>query len=269
MAAERIMDKNRLLEMAQNPELISGIYNYCDRWCERCDFTSRCLQSQMEREEEAFASTSSTGEVNAEFWGQVTDAFALAMELIEDMAKREGIDLDQVDTEEEMAEHRKNHEKARSHQCSQAALAYSGMVEEWFESTKESWEEKDTELQPGEQPALPHMNPVDEAYDMRDAAEVIQWYRYFIYAKVARAMEGKLQGVPPGLEEMPRDYDGSAKVAMIAIDHSIGAWGKLYREFPDKKDETLKVLVHLERLRRSMEGAFPDARAFIRPGFDE
>ncbi len=224
----------------------------------------------MEREEEDLASSSSTtDEANAEFWEKVTDAFSMAIELIEDIAAREGIDLDQVDTEEEMAEQRKNHEKARSHQCSQAALAYSDMVEAWFESTKESWEEKEAELQPEEQPALPHMNPVDEAYDMRDAAEVVQWYRYFIYAKVTRAVEGKLQGVPPDLEEMPRDFDGSAKIAMIAIDHSIGAWGKLYREFPHKKDETLKILVHLERLRRSMEGAFPDARAFIRPGFDE
>jgi hypothetical protein len=174
-----------------------------------------------------------------------------------------------VDTEEEMAQHRKNHEKARSHQCSQAALAYSDMVDAWFESTKELWEEKDAELQPEAQLALPYMGTGKEAYDKRDAAEVVRWYQYFIYAKVARALEGKLQGVPPDLEEMPRDSDGSAKIAMIAIDHSIGAWGKLHREFPDKKDDTLRILVHLERLRRAMEGVFPDARAFIRPGFDE
>lgn len=37
------MDKKRLLEMAENPDFIPGIYNYCDRWCERCAFTSRCL----------------------------------------------------------------------------------------------------------------------------------------------------------------------------------------------------------------------------------
>ncbi len=99
------MDKNRLLEMADNPELIPGIYNYCDRWCERCDFTSRCLQFQMEREEEDLTSTSSTTEeANAEFWVKVTNAFSMAMELLEDIAEREGIDLDHVDTEEEMAE---------------------------------------------------------------------------------------------------------------------------------------------------------------------
>ena len=37
------MKKADLIELAQNPDFISGIYNYCDRWCERCQFTSRCF----------------------------------------------------------------------------------------------------------------------------------------------------------------------------------------------------------------------------------
>ena len=39
-----------LLELAGDPRFISGIYNYCDRWCERCQFTSRCLLYAQERE---------------------------------------------------------------------------------------------------------------------------------------------------------------------------------------------------------------------------
>ena len=37
--------------MAAEPDLIPGIYTYCDRWCERCAFTSRCLQFRLEAEE--------------------------------------------------------------------------------------------------------------------------------------------------------------------------------------------------------------------------
>ena len=43
------MDKSELLELAENGNLISGIYNYCDRWCERCPFTSRCLVYATEK----------------------------------------------------------------------------------------------------------------------------------------------------------------------------------------------------------------------------
>ncbi len=28
---------------------IPGIYNYCDRWCERCPFTDRCMNYAMEK----------------------------------------------------------------------------------------------------------------------------------------------------------------------------------------------------------------------------
>jgi len=31
------MDKERLKKLVQNPGLISGIYNYCARWCEMLD----------------------------------------------------------------------------------------------------------------------------------------------------------------------------------------------------------------------------------------
>jgi hypothetical protein len=37
------MNSDDLLDMAGNSRFISVIYNYCDRWCERCAFTGRCL----------------------------------------------------------------------------------------------------------------------------------------------------------------------------------------------------------------------------------
>lgn len=30
--------------------LISGIHNYCERWCEKCSFTSRCAVYEMEED---------------------------------------------------------------------------------------------------------------------------------------------------------------------------------------------------------------------------
>ena len=39
MAARR----RSLKELAGDPQFISGVYNYCDRWCERCPLTSRCF----------------------------------------------------------------------------------------------------------------------------------------------------------------------------------------------------------------------------------
>jgi len=84
-----------------------------------------------------------------------------------------------------------------------------------------------------------------------------------------RALHGELEDRFELPDDFPKDSDGSAKVALIAIDRSIAAWGKMLKYFPDQEDELLNILVKLEQLRRNSEKVFPNARTFIRPGFDE
>ena len=43
------MNADDLLELAEDPRFIEGIYNYCDRWCERCAFTERCSLIAVQR----------------------------------------------------------------------------------------------------------------------------------------------------------------------------------------------------------------------------
>lgn len=66
----------------------------------------------------------------------------------------------------------------------------------------------------------------------------------------------------------PRDHDGSAKIAIIAIDRSIEAWSELFTILPEEEDHFLKVLSMLERIKKSAIGEFPLATSFMRPGFD-
>jgi hypothetical protein len=66
-----------------------------------------------------------------------------------------------------------------------------------------------------------------------------------------------------------RDSIGSAKIALIGIDRSIGAWGKLQEHFPERTDSILDILIYLDRLRRRLEQLFPQAINFKRPGFDD
>jgi hypothetical protein len=56
---------------------------------------------------------------------------------------------------------------------------------------------------------------------------------------------------------------------LIAIDRSIAAWGRLNSLLPEKAGGIMPILAHLEALRRRTEQTFPNARDFIRPGFDE
>ena len=269
------MDKDKLIEMAKNPDLIPGIYNYCDRWCERCAFTSRCLTflTEEEKKKDSNYSPESDG-LNAKFWKEIEDSLSLTMEMVRDFAEKEGINLELVMEEEgvkaAMARSEKRSEAARVHYLSKAARNYYEMVTAWFKSIAEPWQEKRRELKTAFRLELPGRNPEREVTELSDVVDVVQWYQYFISAKIFRALLGKAEDREEGADEsMPSDGDGSAKIALIAIDRSIGAWALLHKEFPEREDETLKILVLLERLRRSFENEFPRARAFIRPGFDE
>jgi hypothetical protein len=84
-----------------------------------------------------------------------------------------------------------------------------------------------------------------------------------------RSVRGILGDTSEILEEFPKDSDGSAKVALIAIDRSMAAWGHMHSYFSSHRDQILSIIKHLDSLRQRVEQVFPEARNFVRPGFDE
>ncbi len=262
------MNKKKLLKMAENPNNIQGIYNYCDRWCERCNFTSRCLNFQMDVELRDGKEINDLN--NEEFWKEMENIFAITHEMIIDIAEEEGIDLSEIDWTEEDEKRESDREKSvRNHPCATASKEYYEIVDKWFKEHEFLFREKEDELYEQLILELPLANPEHEAVTIKDAVEVITFYLFFINVKLMRALHGLFEDRYELPDDLPKDSDGSAKIALIAIDRSISAWGKLLRHLPKSEDEILDILVLLERLRNMTEKEFPDARKFIRPGFDE
>ena len=262
------MDKKKLLKMAENPNNIPGVYNYCDRWCERCQFTSRCLNFQMGEEMQEGKEINDIN--NEEFWNHMDDIFKLTHEMLDDMAEEQGIDLSQIEwTEEDKKKERDRKESVRSHQCAVASQEYYEVVDKWFKGHEHLFKEKEDELNEQLFLELPSTDPEKVAVTLKDAIEVITFYLHFIHVKIMRALNGKMEDRYEMPDDIPKDSDGSAKIALIATDRSISAWGKLLKHLPKSEDEILEILVLLERLRNMTEKEFPDARKFVRPGFDE
>lgn len=259
------MDKNRLRKLAKDKRFIPGIYNYCDRWCEKCSYTTRCLNYAMEKEDNP--TNESYDLNNKKFWNKIHDAFQLAMEMIMDEADRLGIDLNNIDTAEFEAQEKRNQEKVESHPLSIESKKYFELVEKWFEESKNIIEEKASELVKIAEWGL-EARSEKFAVELNDLTEIIRWYQLFIHVKLVRALHGKLSGED---DEEPEwsDADGSAKIALISIDRSIAAFGKLIEIFPGEEDNLLNILLILSRLSRMTEKVFPNARSFKRPGFDD
>jgi hypothetical protein len=223
----------------------------------------------MEQEEQVFEDLEDADSINSEFWKSLEDSFSIALEMIQDFAKEEGFDLDEIDIDKEIKKQKRRDKIAHNHPCSRAALEYPKLMNIWFDSAKKLFQSENPGKQYTDELNIPGRFPGKTASEIKNTIEVLRWYQHFLYPKIMRAITGKLEGTPEFLEDMPKDFEGSAKIALIAIDRSMAAWARLMHYFPEKEDETLKILVFLGKLRRSLEHTVPGARSFIRPGFDE
>jgi hypothetical protein len=261
------MKKEDIKKLAENKNLISGIYNYCDRWCERCAFTSRCMNFGMTREQDTDPEASDI--TNEKFWQSLSEIFKATREMLEESAEELGIDLDSIDFEETSRDEGIKDKIVKNHECCRAAKKYYEMVDKFFESEYIPSLQVVDKVQVQNAAEPKKSDGPDGPATLDEMVEIIYWYHHFIYVKLMRSVRGTLGNSPEVLEEFPKDSDGSAKVALIAIDRSMAAWGHMHTFFPSHRDEILTIIVHLDRLRNRVEKIFPQARNFIRPGFDE
>jgi hypothetical protein len=258
------MKKQTRHRKEKSPRFISGIYNYCDRWCERCGFTAQCRN--FTAVEKHFPDQASRDINNRVFWQAMHKTFQDTIKLIRKVAKKQGIDLDTIDYASTEDDLRRNREATERHPCVRTARQYIAMADKMLEAMSGCFREKEDELKMRARLEMHATDPRGEAVRLGDALEVIRWHQHQICVKLQRAASGA-QKDP--LEYCIDDSNGSAKVALIGIDRSIAAWANLRQAFPEHGDGLLDILVHLERLRRDAEKAFPGARSFVRPGFDQ
>ena len=163
--------------------------------------------------------------------------------MIAEWAKEAGVDLSEPTAEEENRNRRKR-QLVDNHPLAKLGKSYANAASDWFRQLDEP---------PG--------------VDTEDAREVIQWYQYQIAVKTMRALSGRREELEDD-SELPNDSDGSVKVALIGIDRSMAAWRLMQLSLPDCADSIVPLILQLERLRIRLEHWFPNARKFIRPGFD-
>jgi hypothetical protein len=253
------MRSKDLIDLADDANLISGIYNSCDRWCERCAFSGRCRLYATEKADED--DDPASRDINNEaFWHKLASIVAQTREMISAWAEENGVDLSPSVLADAKEHNDKRRTQTRNHPLAKAAEEYAFTVNQWFENEFKRVEVfSDTN---------PESNENVDGGDENDYIEVIRWYQFLIAVKLMRGIFSRVEEEEYGDEEW-RDSDGSAKVALIAIDRSISAWKLMGELRSENADSIRKLLLDLEKLRLHAEREFPHARDFIRPGFDE
>ena len=269
------ISRKKIEEFIRKAQIIPGIHNYCDRWCERCSFQMRCNVGIAEAE-----STNTTlGDTEADMEAalkEVAENFEMTMEMIKMDAESLDIDLNAIQQDEEWSRNYEERKKRQDDFMDQNELKimahdYGMKVHEWTKSGNEIFKDKGKELSShllmGISEESEAMRVVNE---MKDSVETIQWFQHFIEVKFSRALSGLFGAMEDGDEnEVQQDFNGSAKIALIAVERSMAAWEVMMKHFPDKTDDMLDFVALLSKIRAEGNDRFPNAMKFVRPGFDE
>jgi hypothetical protein len=247
---------------------IPGIYNYCDRWCERCPFTGRCAVY----ESESVATPLEVDVKNKAFWDRLSQNFAKARVMLEDAAKEHGIDMESV--MENIDEVQKNEaaieQEIEKHSLILMAKEYREFTDQWLKTQPGMMDKLEKLKENLTMGTESHEDAKIQTETIKDSLSVIEWYKHFLEVKLNRALRGRADAAEFNEDnDSPHDYDGSAKIAVIGVERSMQAWARLFDLLPDQEDTFLKVLALLERMKTKIVLEFPSAMEFVRPGFDE
>jgi hypothetical protein len=240
----------RAYTSAMSTDYIPFISAYCDRWCERCAFTSRCAAYQVEC---AIA-----------MCGNPRDGLELALgdpapepdqEPLQQGSWLPTIEEGDISPAERAEYGRRK--RARDAQVEAtpvlvAAKDYVKLAHDWVDA----------------QHATLRRN-ADAV--LGEALDVVVHDLFFIAVKLYRALNGRCACEQDGDGEdhaVQNDWNGSAKVALISIERSAAAW-RVIAESTSAPETARSLADVLACMQVEVEREFPNARRFVRPGFDE
>lgn len=195
------------------------------------------------------------------FWKDLQETFANALELLQQIAEAQGIDIETPDEGDVQAHERMVDERARDHPLSLSASEYAERVNRWFRRAKGMIHEwgREAARAAGMEAVTPELESNVSA--MQEAVQDIADHRYRIHVKILRAMRDRMREGSPVLSPIGGSGDQAAGEALEGIDRSIEMWMRLREFFPEEEDAILNLLVHLKNLRDALVEEFPTIQA--------
>jgi len=228
---------------------IPGIFNYCNRWCEKCLFTDKCTNYQFEKELGFYDKSSDKDELIEDVGAILSGTLSLLKSKIEEL----DIDLSQFDNDEEIQIN-----KAKVHPLSILARNYMKDMSKWLEENFDYFSTVASNLFNKSQ---------KDHHQFNEHLEIIGWHMTMIPVKIVRALNPIQSG--EDIEFYSFDSNATGKLVFECIDSSITSLSFLYEKLSKMQDKILDFLALLSQIKSGLEKELPVAKDFIRPGLDE
>ena len=228
----------QFLAIARDPQIIPGVHHYCNEWCDYCAVTARCC---------GYRCTELYRKRHGRKDGEPTfTAIDEAVAFTREMSAAEGVRTDELDAL--LASPPGESGIATTDPLAELAWQYAERVSRLTAPLLVEW----------------MLTPLPRTSDGPPPLETVLWYHLRIYMKVFRALVARETHAGGAQSEEAR---GCGKLALVSIDHSLDALGRLTDAF--SAADLADLQQRLTRLRDQLEQKIPGARAYIRVGLDE
>ena len=280
-----IRGRERAMRSMHEPDaqgFIPGVYNYCDRRCERCRFVRQCR----------------VGVLDVDDVGEAEDA--VAAERPEDLRTRleklmgiprpegggEGAGKDDAEDEEgdddpsfdpgEMEpdpdyERRQQEIKSelKAHPLTEMGMAYAQLVGAWMRPREKALVARGIRLHRSLELGIAAALHTAENQVLGEAFEELLWFKNMLHIKCQRAVRGRMED---GDDDYPHpwqsDRNGTARLAIEIAGRCQAAWATIAQLMPEEREGIVPLQALLQRIEAALRKEFPDTDKFIRAGFD-
>ncbi len=249
-------------------KLIPGVFNYCNRWCERCGLAHRCSLriSELEMENEFDNPEGLLPDLSFPEHANEVDSEKDTVEVIEFIPEPE-VEHSSEAAMEDYLKRKAEMEKLMDENVIILEAKQAGELIEMVLQRANGLMAKENPVSTEGLTYHQQQKVEGETHRTQNLLDILGWYRYMLQVKTMRAISGKADGDEHD-DPIQNDSNGSAKVIMLGARHCIKAAQGLMMLLPALEDELLLLLASLQKYQGFMEDEFPDAMKFIRPGFD-
>lgn len=251
------------IKKTNEPGFIPGIYNYCDRWCEKCQFQLQCVSFVMGKrieEREGFNPDAEDVKENESLWGRLKNIFESTYEILQELADERGMKVEDIYASEQIDKEFWGHEIENVFKEGKLYLQIENTDILKICRIYEHWGDRCLEK------ILKFSNEAPAG--LEEDLEIVSWYLDLMQSKMRRALHSC-----SSCKEMEmcgtEEYNGVVKVALIAIERSEESWKNIQKVYTENEVEIAHLLAMLEQLKTDIECLFPYARDFLRPGFEK
>jgi hypothetical protein len=258
-------------------ENISGIYNYCDRWCEKCTYTNRCLlfKQEAEREIKHILRDEDKNDPDVlakdladdfkEAFGQINKFMDEEDEIYEEFEKDDCDFDDEDDSDEDFFKEDEDNDDRPSTFLKNAENPLILLSEKLYMEFYKCYDLLKTKF-PAE---LDEKNP--ESF-LQQNLDTLGWYTPQIHVKIRMCYWNKhklSKTKDPEFAEIDEEMlNVSARIAFVGIENCIRALNNLYQQKLILLSETIVLFELTKQIKEMFVAEFPAALTYKRPYFD-